>query len=437
VAGVTAKKASEEYAGENLEHSMNLYAYSSECTERRMDAPSRESRKLARQETVASPVVYEERVHLLYIIDQICHMGGAEHVLLEIVRRLSPDRFSWSIVTFRSNPALEGLKDLPCRLQVLPLARTYDVNAVRMALRLGRLIRNEKPSIVHTFFETSDLWAAPIAKVSGCPILISSRRDMGILRTRKHHLAYPFVNRIFDRILAVSEEVRSYCIQQDHLSPQRVETLYNGVDMAVLDNMAADGDARQKLGLQTDAPVISALANIRSIKGIDVLVRAAKRVCIEFPEAQFLVVGRVLEPPTMSDLRAQVGSLQLADNFRFVGELANPFPVLRATNVFCLPSRNEGFSNALIEAMGCGLPCVATRVGGNAEALEEGKSGYLVGSEDADAMADRILRLLRDPVSARRMGETARETVRARFSMDVMINRLMGIYDELLAAKHA
>jgi glycosyltransferase involved in cell wall biosynthesis len=119
-----------------------------------------------------------------------------------------------------------------------------------------------------------------------------------------------------------------------------------------------------------------------------------------------------------------------------VGALANPFPVLRASNVFCLPSRNEGFSNALIEAMGCGLPCVATRVGGNAEALEEGKSGYLVATEDADAMADRILRLLRDPVLARRMGEAARETVRARFSMDAMMNRLTGIYDELLAAKN-
>jgi glycosyltransferase involved in cell wall biosynthesis len=259
---------------------------------------------------------------------------------------------------------------------------------------------------------------------------------MGILRTRKHHVAYPLVNRLFDRVLTVSNEVRSYCIQRDRLSPDRVETLYNGVDLAELDCMAAEGNARQELRLSPDTPVVSTLANIRSIKGIDVLVRAAKRVCIDFPQATFLVVGGVLESQTMSELRAQMASLQLAKNFHFVGALANPFPVLRASNVFCLPSRNEGFSNALIEAMGCGLPCVATRVGGNAEALEEGKSGYLVATEDADAMADRILRLLRDPVLARRMGEAARETVRARFSMDAMMNRLTGIYDELLAAKN-
>ena len=381
------------------------------------------------------PTVTKELPHVFFIIDQLCQLGGAERVLLEMVSRLAPDRFRCSVVAFSLNPDLEALANLPVPVYNLPLKRTYDFNAAKVAIKLFRLIRRENVSIVHTFFETSDLWAAPVAKLSGCPILISSRRDMGILRARKHDLAYPLVNRIFDRVLTVSNEVRSYCIRQDRLSPHRVETVYNGVDLAELDGRAAEGDTRQQLGLRTNAPVISTVANIRSIKGIDVLVRAAKHVCVEFPEATFVVVGRALESQTMSELRAQVESVQLAKNFYFVGALANPFPVLRTSDVFCLPSRNEGFSNALIEAMGCNLPCVATRVGGNAEALEEGKSGFLVASEDSDAMADRILRLLRDPALALRMGTAARETVKERFSMDAMMNRLMGIYDELLAAK--
>jgi glycosyltransferase involved in cell wall biosynthesis len=377
-----------------------------------------------------------ELPHVLYVIDQLRQLGGAERILLEMTRRLSPNRFRCSVVAFNMNPDLDALRAFPTPLYSLPLKRTYDLNATKQAIRLLRLIRAERVSVVHTFFETADLWAAPIAKLSGCPILISSRRDMGILRTRKHNLAYPFVNRLFDRVLAVSEEVRSYSIRQDRLSPQKVETLYNGVDIAELDRKAAEGNARQELGLQTGVPVVSTLANIRSIKGIDVLVGAAQRVCIEFPQTTFLVVGRVLEPETMVALQAQVDSLRLTDNFRFTGEMANPFPVLRASNVFCLPSRNEGFSNALIEAMGSGLPCIATRVGGNAEALEEGENGYLVASEDANAMADRILGLLRDRELAKQIGSAARVTVRERFSMEAMMNRLMGIYDELLAAKH-
>jgi glycosyltransferase involved in cell wall biosynthesis len=374
--------------------------------------------------------------HILFVIDEICELGGAERVLLEILRRLATDRFRCSLATFRIDSRLEALQNLPCPLHVLPLHRTYDVHALKTALRLRRLIRQEKVSIVHTFFETSDLWAAPIAKLSGCPILVSSRRDMGILRGRKHHLAYPIVNRLFDRVLAVSDEVRSYSLNHDHLPPDRVETLYNGVDLEVLSARVANSDARLLLGLRADVPVISTVANIRPVKGIDVLVRAAAHVCREFPEAIFLIAGSVLVPETYTELQAQVESLGLKSNVRFLGKQSNPYPILQTSDVFCLPSRNEGFSNALIEAMGCGLPCVATRVGGNAEALAEGTSGYLVESEGADALADRILRLLRDPQMRLRMGQAARQTVEERFSIQAMVARLMNIYDELLVEKH-
>jgi len=415
---------------------MKLQADTTECAEQDRGIGPVPSANHPEQAILRVPPGTRKLPHVFYIIDQLCQFGGAERILLEMVRRISRERFRCSVVTFNLDPGLEALRNLPAPLYNLPLKRVYDFNAAKMAIQLRRLICREKVSIVHTFFETSDLWAAPVAKFSGCPILISSRRDMGILRTRKHQLAYPIVNRIFDRVLAVSDEVRAHCIQHDHLSPDRVETLYNGVDIAELDVLASGGNLRQQLGLPNNSPLVSTLANIRSIKGIDILVRAAQHVCEKFRNVIFLVVGSVLEPQTMADLRTQVETLQLADNFRFVGALANPFPVLRTSNVFCLPSRNEGFSNALIEAMGCALPSVATRVGGNAEALKEGESGYLVASEDAEAMADRILRLLRDPVMARRMGEVARETVKARFSMDAMMNRLMGIYDELLAAKN-
>ncbi len=178
------------------------------------------------------------------------------------------------------------------------------------------------------------------------------------------------------------------------------------------------------------------MANIRHIKGIDVLARAAARVCHACPDTVFLAVGGVLEPETFRKLQALVDSLGIKDNFRFLGTMSNPYPVLAASDVFCLPSRSEGFSNALIEAMGSRLPCVATRVGGNGEALTEGVDGFLVESEDADAMGDRLLRLLRDPKLRQGMGLAARKTVESQFSMSAMMARLAGIYRELLAAKN-
>jgi len=388
------------------------------------------------QESSSNRVVSGKVPHILYVIDQICQLGGAERVLLEMIRRLPPDHFRCSVVTFQIEPGLKALENVSSALRVLPLRRTYDINAIRTALLIRDLIRRENVSIVHTFFETSDLWAAPIARLSGCPVLVSSRRDTGILRTRKHHLAYSIVNRLFDRVLTVSEKVRSYALNHDHLPPERVETLYNGVDLETLDSQAAEDDGRLSLGLKSTSLVVSTLANIRHIKGIDVLARAAARVCHACPDTVFLAVGGVLEPETFRKLQALVDSLGIKDNFRFLGTMSNPYPVLAASDVFCLPSRSEGFSNALIEAMGSRLPCVATRVGGNGEALTEGVDGFLVESEDADAMGDRLLRLLRDPKLRQGMGLAARKTVESQFSMSAMMARLAGIYRELLAAKN-
>jgi glycosyltransferase involved in cell wall biosynthesis len=374
---------------------------------------------------------------VLYVIDQIRQLGGAERTLMEIVRRLPADRFRCSIVTFQIDARLEALKRLACPLYVLPLRRTYDLNAVAMGFRLRRLIRQKEVSIVHTFFESSDLWAAPIAKLSGCPIVISSRRDMGILRRRKHDLVYPIVNNIFDKVLAVSDAVRSYCVNHDHLRPERVETLWNGIDLGEFEvSNLASSDARKHIGLSSGAPVVSTVANIRYVKGIDVLLRAAARVCREFPEAIFLVVGGVSEPEIYAELRKMVELLQLGDNVRFLGGLSNSYQVLRASDVFCLPSRSEGFSNALVEAMACELPCVATRVGGNGEALTDSVSGFLIPSEDDETMANRILCLLRDPKTARTMGKSARETVEQRFSMTTMMSRLVNVYEAQLTSKN-
>jgi glycosyltransferase involved in cell wall biosynthesis len=306
-----------------------------------------------------------------------------------------------------------------------------------MAWNLRQLVREEQVDITHTFFQTSDLWAAPIAKLGGCSTLVSSRRDLGILRTSMHNVAYRAVNPFFDRVLAVSDEVRAFCITNDHLKAERVETLYNGIDLSVLNVRAKEYDARSRLGLPSNVPLVSTLANIRFVKGLDVLVCAAARVCSEIPETVFLLAGTVLESGVYQDLCKLVKSLGLSNNVRFLGGVQNPYPILGSSDVFCLPSRSEGFSNALLEAMACGVPAVATRVGGNGEAITDDVTGYLVQSEDVDAMADRILRLLRSRDLRYRIAQAALRNVESRFSFSAMMTRLVQIYDELLAAKDA
>jgi glycosyltransferase involved in cell wall biosynthesis len=130
-----------------------------------------------------------------------------------------------------------------------------------------------------------------------------------------------------------------------------------------------------------------------------------------------------------------IKSLGLEKNVRLLGFIGDPVPLLKMSDAFCLLSRSEGFCNALLEAMACGVPSVVTRVGGNPEAINDGENGFLVPVEDDSVAAERLLNLLRDPERSTQIGERGRNSVQTRFSAEAMIQKLIGVYRDLLAER--
>ncbi|MGH9702219.1 MAG: glycosyltransferase family 4 protein, partial [Candidatus Acidiferrales bacterium] len=246
---------------------------------------------------------------------------------------------------------------------------------------------------------------------------------------------YRMIRRYTDLVLAVSGQVRNFAIERDGLDPQKVFTLYNGVDLGRLEQFQGSEELRSSLGLQDASHLISTVGNLRPIKGTDVMIRAMAIVRRKFPRAVYVIAGLPHDPAYAQQLKDLSKELGVTENIRFAGNQDNIGSFLKMTQIFCLPSRSEGFSNALIEAMACSLPCVATRVGGNAEALEEGVSGFLVESEDVEAMAARILDLLENPEKARQMGAAARRAVDERFTITAMTSKLVQLYEGLLQQK--
>ena len=389
---------------------------------------------------MSSPVlmrsdIVTEPVHILFVIDQLCEVGGAERVLLNTIRLLPKEQFRCSLITFKIDLSFDLFQSLPCPHVVYPIHRTYDFSGLRALSAMRQYLKQENVQIIHTFHETSDLWAGPICKLFRRCALVSSRRDMGILRTLKHDIAYRALHSMFDLVLTVSDQVRQFCIKEDGLSPQKVATLYNGLEVRNLTVRKGFSDLRRQLAISSTAPLVVTVGNIRPVKGIDVLVETAAIVVRHYPDSVFLVVGRKSDKKYVEDLEARVTQLGIQRNVRFWGESDDVPSLLRSCDVFFLPSRSEGFSNALIEAMACGLPCVASRVGGNDEAIEEGRSGYLVGCENAIDAAERILRLLGNPTFAKQMGNRGRKIVESKFTAEIMIQQLIGHYERLLAAR--
>ena len=372
-----------------------------------------------------------EEPKILFLIDRVhCTEGGAEGAVYKLCHSLPNYGFRCIVATFWAG---EGVAEkFPCPVHIFPLTSMVGRKSLRCAKEFASLLRREKVSVVHTFFPASDLWGGTVARLSGCPVVISSRRDMGILRSRKHAILYRFSNRLFDQVQAVSETVREFCIGQDGIAAEKVVTVYNGVDLEAID-AAVPADRELSFGANQDQPIIASVANIRQVKGIDILVQAASRVVEKAPNAVFAVIGGAIQEPGYWDsLKAEIRRLDLERNFRFLGSRTDVCALLKQSDIFCLPSRSEGMSNALLEAMACRLPCVATSVGGNPEVVVNGISGFLVPNEDSSSLAARILCLLSDRARARQMGQEGRHVVESKFTVRHMAQRLTYLYGELL-----
>ncbi|MBN8730167.1 MAG: glycosyltransferase [Acidobacteria bacterium] len=373
---------------------------------------------------------------ILILIDCLSSLdGGAEKCLLRTSETLDRRHYEMQIVSFREPPERTHLQRFGCPVKVIHLRSCFGFEAMRAAIQLRGLIKREPISVVHTFFPTSDLWGGLVARLSGCRILISSRRDMGILRRRFHRILYRLLGGMFDQVQTVSSAVRAATIRDDHLDPERVIVIANGVPLQQVWAPQEKSQLRARYGFGGDSPLLVSIGSIKPVKGLDILVRAAARVCREFPTATFLILGRVAETVYFAQVQALIDELGLRGHFRFPGVAEDVFPMLRMCDVFCHLSRSEGFSNAVLEAMACGLPCVVSDAGGNPEAVSDGWNGFVVPREDADQAAARMIELLRSPKRALEMGTRGSEFVRRRFTTEGMVRQLTEQYDRLLAAK--
>lgn len=364
-------------------------------------------------------------VHVLLVIDQFGKtLGGGERALLQLASLLPSCGFQASILTFFVHPESPALEMATAPIYRLPMQCAYDFQALRCAFELCRFIKQHEVRIVQTSFESSDLWAGLVTWLFSDAKLVWSRRDMGILRSAKHKIAYRLMSRAPHAVFAVSERVREHCIREDHIRSTRAYTIHNGLNV--------DGFTRAWSALPRE-PVVTSVGNIRYVKGHDVFVRAAAIVARRYPEVRFSVAGEILEPEYFEELRRLVETLELTHRFRFDGGVTNLPEFLAGADVFVLPSRSEGFSNAILEAMASSLPVIATSVGGNPEAVTNGVTGITVPPEDPVALAEAITELLADPERARTMGQAGRGLAVREFSIESAVGRVAEVYRNLLS----
>jgi len=307
-------------------------------------------------------------------------------------------------------------------LRVVPLSirKSYDLPAF---YRLQRLLRDESFDIIHFNTPRAVFLGTMVSRWRGVPVRIISRRvnfpfRSGWLSRFKYNFG-------IDHIITVSHSILETLLEAG-LDPQKVSVVYEGIDLADFDLVQPDSD------LPLDRKLIGTVSHLSEEKGHRFLIEAARRVCAAHPEALFVIVG---DGPLLKSLISLRDRLGLSKQIMFVGFREQPIALLKRFDIFVLPSLSEGLSSAIMAAMACSLPVVATRVGGIPELVSDEETGLLVQPADSIDLATAIKALLNQPRRAALFGRAGRERIREHFRIEVKLEQTLGIYRRLLKLK--
>ena len=366
-------------------------------------------------------------IRILFLIDKLSR-GGSQSNLLEIIRGLDRRKFSPHVIALveggRLVPEFKAAGAEPIELHV---ERAYDASAFGALSFLIRYMRQLKIDIVQTHFLHADILGTIAGTLAGVPRIITTRRDEGFWRGFRQRAANRFLNLFCSRILVNSEAVKRAVIEEERAKPGKIFVIHNVVDTKRFypsDDLRTE--TRKNLGIRDEEVVIGVLANMRhEVKGHTFLIEAIPMILKEAPHVKFLFVG---EGTLRGRLENYAANLGVRKAIHFLGSRPDVNDLINAMDISCLPSLSEGFSNSILESMAIGVPVVATAVGGNTEIIQDGKTGVLVPSRNASALAAKLLALVHDKELRTKLGGAGRQKIHSQFRIEQMAAKYEEFY---------
>jgi glycosyltransferase involved in cell wall biosynthesis len=258
--------------------------------------------------------------------------------------------------------------------------------------------------------------------------------DINPLRKLVYMVFNRFSERFVDRFMVVSDALEKIMIEKHGVALQRIVKIYNGIEkeeycIADEEIVYRRSRLRKEFSLGDNVPVVGAIGRLVWQKGFEYFIETIPNVLKETPEAVFMIVG---EGELKDELKARSRILKLEDKIIFTGFRNDIKDVLASVDIFVMPSLLEGLPVVLLEAMAMMKPIVATKIEGIREVLEYGLTGLLVSPKDPQSLSEAIVDLLIHKDKARQMGLAARKVVEERFGVDIMVQKVEGVYEELL-----
>lgn len=364
---------------------------------------------------------------ILQVVLDMQYVG--EKMVATLARRLS-DEFDVSFCCLDTVGLLgedlqrEGFK-------VTALGRTGGFDS-KLPLKIAGLARSHGIDILQAHHYTPYFYTAVSRYFHHRPRLVFTEhgRDFPDIVKPQRRLANLLLNPVTDRITSVCAYSKEALIRKDGFPDKKIQVVYNGIEEPTDAELLPDPSHKPILEwMGAEGEVLGFLARLDWIKNPELLLEAFALAAKEVSSARLVVMGKGERIP---EFQEQCRRQDIGDRVLFTGLVKRPLPVVSRLRSLVVTSRSEAASLSILEAMMCGVPVIASEVGGNPELVKDGETGYLAPSEDVEAFADCMVRLLRDPSRARRLGEEARKDALRRFSVGGMVDAFRNLFYDLL-----
>lgn len=358
------------------------------------------------------------------------NLGGVERDTSKLARALDRRRYDPHIVTlFGGGFRQEELLSAGLPVTEVPIRSYLRPNFLKHAARLRSLMREFRPQLLHSY-DASGIAGSIVGRASGIPVIVTSQLSYRGLADPRTRWLMRLSDRLSDAVIVNCDAVKRHMIEDENVPAEKVVRIYNGLETR---EFYPEEQARPEI-VGDASLVIGSICVFRKEKDLPTLVRAFAKVCSGKPTIKLLLIGGGEQTESLRHLAAELGVTNQVVLMPAARDVARWHRVL---DIFVLPSVSEAFSNSLLEAMGCGRACVASRVGGSPELTGlNAERGLLFEPGNVDQLAARLAMLVDDPELRRGLGGRAADFARTELSMERNLTETTALWERLLRAKH-
>lgn len=370
----------------------------------------------------------------ILFIHQNLIVGGAEELRLTLLKHIDRGKFDITVCNIENNGVIgEEIEKLG--FTVMNLNRRCVIWDIRIILDLYKLIKKKHYDIVQTSLFYANLHGRIAAYLAKTPVIISE--EHGIYGWKARHPIFIFADKILskitNRIIACSNSVKEFTVKQEKIPTDKFITIHNCIDIDKFSITATKEQLREHYGFGKDEKIVIIVGSLRELKGHKYLLEAFKMVRKKISNVKLLIVG---SGPLEGKLRNQSQLLNCEDSIVFMGLRRDIPQLLKMSDLFVLPSIEEGFGIVLLEAMVSGLAVIATKIDGIPEVVVNGITGILVSSEDSKILEHNIITLLQDTKLRTEYANNGREHVLRYFTPKSYIDKLEELYNQSVIIKN-